>query len=362
MLIHVVAVAAMTSLAGFQATVQFDGVYAGDCAVTVVLPGARVGDVVQVLLDLGRLRDQSVTDSAQMKIEVPTESPLQSGQKLRLLINGTEIGAAAASVMDSTARPAGQKPAGKCEGAAAQVAEGDSLRATAYVGWAYDQFAPDSIGGYPPNTTTARHNRALFGVDFDYRMFGTDATAMQFWVTGETMHGVRSADVDCSAETNKPAICNPTSGQAYARAVLENASSLEAYVAPRLEFLQLQKGASTPTQLYATARFGFIALDDAPRVYKNHHVGVGLMASDGPFKNSLLEFGWGMNEMLSGRRWKRLKVDGYLTFSLDGVPVIRDRGRLFMQMFIDNDLAGNTADSIQTFFGFELDIRRFFGG
>jgi hypothetical protein len=69
-----------------------------------------------------------------------------------------------------------------------------------------------------------------------------------------------------------------------------------------------------------------------------------------------------MNEMLSGRRWKRLKVDGYLTFGLDGVPGIRDRGRLFIQMFIDNDLAGNTPDSIQTFLGFELDIRRFFGG
>ena len=160
MLIHVFAVAAVTSLAGFQVTAKFDGVYAGDCAVTVVLPGARVGDVVQVLLDLGRLRDQNVTDSAQMKIEVPTGSPLQSGQNLRLLINGTEIAAAAASVMESTKRPEGQKAAGKCEGVAAQVAEGDSLRATASFGWAYDQFAPDSMGGYPPNTTTAQSNRA----------------------------------------------------------------------------------------------------------------------------------------------------------------------------------------------------------
>ena len=31
-------------------------------------------------------------------------------------------------------------------------------------------------------------------------------------------------------------------------------------------------------------------------------------------------------------------------------------------MFIDNDLAGDTPDSIQTFLGFDIDIRRFFGG
>ena len=69
-----------------------------------------------------------------------------------------------------------------------------------------------------------------------------------------------------------------------------------------------------------------------------------------------------MNELLSGRKWNRLKVDGYLSFDLQGVPVIRDRGRIFIEMFIDNDLAGDSADSIQTFFGFELDIRKFFGG
>ena len=31
-------------------------------------------------------------------------------------------------------------------------------------------------------------------------------------------------------------------------------------------------------------------------------------------------------------------------------------------MFIDNDLKGNTPDSIQSFMGIDFDIRRFFGG
>jgi hypothetical protein len=186
---------------------------------------------------------------------------------------------------------------------------------------------------------------------------------MQFWVSGETMHGVRSADIDCNAETNKPPICNPQSGIAYARAVLENATSLEVFIAPRLEIATLQANASTPMRLYVTSRFGFITLDDAPRVFRSHHAGIGLMADgETPFAGSSFEIGWGNNEMLSGSRWKRLKVDGVLTFSLEGIPWIRDKARFFIQMFIDNDLTGPTPDSVQTFMGFDIDVRKFFGG
>ena len=236
---------------------------------------------------------------------------------------------------------------------------GHSLDATAYYGWAFDQFAPDSTGGYPPNTVTAKSNRSLFGVNFDYRMIGTDQTRVQFWIAGETMHGVRSADIDCSAEANKPAVCDPQAGVSYARAVLANATSLEAYFAPRLKFLRLQRDSSTPAYLYVGARFGFIALDDAPRVFKNHHVGVGLEADDGPFEGSRIEFGWGSNEMLSSRQWNRFKVDGTITFP---VPLTGETARFFIQMSIDNDLAGSAPDSIQTFMGVDFDIRKFFGG
>ena len=236
---------------------------------------------------------------------------------------------------------------------------GQSLEATAYFGWAFDQFAPDSTGGYPPNTVTEKHNRMLFGVNFDYRLSGTDDSGVQVWLAGETLHGVRSADINCAEEANKPPVCTPQPGLEYARAVLANATSLEAYIAPRVLFARLQRDSSTPTRLYVTARFGFIALDDAPRVFKNHHIGVGLQADDGPFEGSGIEVGWGNNELLSGLGWKRLKVDGLITFP---VPKTGETARFFIQMFIDNDLKGSAPDSIQTFMGVDFDIRKFFGG
>lgn len=334
--------------------------FAGDCSVTVVLSGQRRGDVVRVLLDFGRLEDRLVGDPGQKTLEVPTGSALQKGQTLRLLINESEI--ASADVQDSSSRPSGQKPTGVCVASIERALDEESFAASAYFGWAFDQFAPDSIGGYPPNTTTARHSRVLYGMDFDYRLFGTDESNVNLWVAGETLHGVRSADIDCSAEKNKPEICNPRPGIAFTRAVLENQTSIEAYLEPRLEFATLQAGSSTPTSVFIAARFGFVGLDHGPRVFKNHQIAAGLLAEDGPFKDSSIQIGWGMNELLSGSKWKRLKIDGLLTFALDGVPGIRDKANFFIEMVIDNDLRGSSPDCVQTFMGFDLDVRKFFAG
>ena len=333
--------------------------FAGDCAVAVTLAGQRTGDVVQVQVAFGSLQSHVLEAGDLKEVSIGTGAPLQKGDTLRLLVNGSEIAGARVTTADASSRPAGRKPLGECAKPEREAFAGDSLEASAYFGWAFDQFAPDSLGGYPPNTLTERHNRVLFGVNFDYRMTGGDNSRMQLWLSGETMHGVRSADIDCTAEENKPPECNPAPGVSFARAVLADSTSVEAYVAPRLVFAQLQKDATTPTRLYAMARFGFIALAGAPRVYKNHHLGVGLMADDGPFAGSRVEFGWGMNEPLSGRRWKRLKVDGLVTFP---VPKTGESARFFIEMFIDNDLKGNSPDSIQSFMGIDFDIRRFFGG
>ena len=55
----------------------------------------------------------------------------------------------------------------------------DSFIATAYYGRSFDTFAPDSLAGYPPGTTTTTKNRALFFVDFDYRLGGNNPDAIQ---------------------------------------------------------------------------------------------------------------------------------------------------------------------------------------
>lgn len=237
----------------------------------------------------------------------------------------------------------------------------DSLHATAYLGWAFDTFAPDSIGDYPPGTVTTTKNRTLFGVDFDYRLAGSESGNSQFWLAGETLHGVRSADISCAGEDKASPLCDPKPGINYAKQVLTDQTSIEAYVTPRWEFKKLQVGSNAPTWLYATARVGFVAVTSAPRVYPNTHVGLGLRVANGPFEGSMLEGGWGNNELFSGPKWRRLKIDGLMTFGLDGVPGIGDKVNFFVQMYIDNDVGGTSSDSIQTFLGFDFDIRKFFG-
>src|SRR5262245_60570048 len=88
----------------------------------------------------------------------------------------------------------------------------DSFIATAYSGRAFDTFAPDEMGCYPPNTDTTPKNRALFGVDFDYRLAGSLTEGWQFWLAGETLHGVRSADISCGSSSAPP---RTTSGKVF---------------------------------------------------------------------------------------------------------------------------------------------------
>jgi len=153
---------------------QIEPALAGDCSVLVSLARARRGDVVQVQIGFGKLPAGTVAADAQPAVDVPTKAPLQQGESLVLLINGSEIARTVAG--DSSRRATGAAPRGTCAPPADETFAGTSFEATAYVGWAFDQFAPDSMGGYPPGTTTAKHNRYLLGVDFDYRMFGNDSS------------------------------------------------------------------------------------------------------------------------------------------------------------------------------------------
>jgi hypothetical protein len=107
------------------------------------------------------------------------------------------------------------------------------------------------------------------------------------------------------------------------------------------------------------ANFGFIALERAPSVYKSFHYGLGLRTIDGTFEGSYLEIGMGPNELFSGTK-SRLKIDGLVSFSLDAVPGVGEAPRFFVEMFIDNNLSDG-ADSVQTFFGIDVDLSRAFG-
>ena len=243
--------------------------------------------------------------------------------------------------------------------------------ANVYLGNAIDTFAPDNIGDYQNPDAGALKTRQTFGIFFDSRLAGSGDDGVQLWVYSETLHGVRSADIDCGvADDLKPSVCTKdtfetidgvlTTVPAKTKYILEHASSLEAFINPRLEFLTLQKNSESPIRVYVTGRLGFIALERSPTVFKNYEIGAGFLLSDGPFLGSSLEVGWGRNELFADDGTMRLKLDGRLVFPLERL-LRHEATKFFIEMRIDNDIRGDAADAIQTLYGFWWDLGTLFG-
>jgi hypothetical protein len=188
----------------------------------------------------------------------------------------------------------------------------------------------------------------------------------QLWVYGETVHGMRSADVDCAANPGvpvcqgafKPGMVKPD-GFLY---LLRNASSLEAFAGLRWEFATLQARGGHPARAYLNAQFGFVSVaGSGADVLDLHQLGLGLTAVNGRFRDSRLEAGYGRSGFFRDRRNRRLKLDGYLTWK-PAWQWMRSIGmRPFAQMTVDSD-CGPHPDSIQTYVGLNFDLDRIFGG
>jgi hypothetical protein len=335
----------------------------GDCKVVVKIQNPRGGDQIGVVVDQTLLREQTVTAGGGT-LTFGLSDPLRVGALVRVRLNGSNT-INTGAVAELTAKVA-DKPGAKAPEACEAEAEPDDespFEASAFLGEVIDNFAPDAVGNYKYSDPDALKSKGsfIFGFNFDYRLHGRSDSRVQWWVEGETMHGVRTADVDCAPSEQKPPVCDTaTLGNVtqQAKFILKNATSLEVWASPRVEFHTLQGGTDSPAKLYAALVLGFIALDDAPQngVYRSHHVGLGLAADAGSFRDSYLEVGWGKNELFS-KDWDRLKISGLLSFSLERIPLWRDLGRVFVEMTIDNSL-GDGPDSIRTFFGVDIDLKK----
>jgi len=349
-----IARAAAAQPAAPGSVVTIDKAGAGSCTVTLAVATPRAGDSVGLAVDLAEFREQTLTPNTST-LEFPVGSPLRPGSIVKMRLNGTEVGTplTVAAGSASTNGPC-QTPVN------AVVTQSSPFEATAFFGEVIDTFAPDIIGDYKnPEAGSAQKLRQVFGIDFSYRLFGGENAPVQLWVRGETLHGVRTADIECDVPDPPPVCSDATPFPDRAKYILERASSIEALVAPRLEFKTLQFGSDSPARLYAMANIGFIALERAPSVFKSYHFGLGLRVADGTFEGSYLEVGMGPNELFSAKR-TRLKIDGLVSFSLDAIPGVGEAPRFFVEMFIDNNL-NDGADSVQTYFGLELDLKRAFG-
>lgn len=343
---------------------SLDPLNAGDCRVVVKIVSPRGGDQVGVIVDQTLIREQTVVAGGGT-LRFGLSEPLRAGTVVRVRVNGSDnINAGAVPALTAkVADKPGARSDAVCQPEAEAVDE-SPFEASAFLGQVVDNFAPDKVANYTfsdPDALKAKSS-FIFGFDFSYRLRGRSTDRVQWWVEGETMHGVRTADVDCTVSEQRPPVCDEANAGNVvnqARFILKNATSLEVWARPRVDFHVLQGGTDSPAKLYATLNLGFIALDDAPQdgVYRSHHFGLGLEADAGSFDKSYLELGWGKNELFS-KDWDRLKISGLLSFSLDRIPVWRELGRLFVQMTIDNSL-GAGPDSIRTFFGVDINLKEF---
>ena len=91
-----------------------------------------------------------------------------------------------------------------------------------------------------------------------------------------------------------------------------------------------------------------------------HHVGIGLVATKGNFVNSYFEVGFGRTDLFKEHRARRFKVDGFVSVAFpDKLGKYGKTFRPFAQMTVDSDF-GKGADSIQSYFGIEFDLKCLF--
>ena len=84
----------------------------------------------------------------------------------------------------------------------------DTAEFSFYTGLSIDTFAADELARYlNPNDSGGTRERFLAGFDFAYRAL--EGRGHQLWLYGETVHGVRSTDVDCAADERLASISPP---------------------------------------------------------------------------------------------------------------------------------------------------------
>ena len=246
----------------------------------------------------------------------------------------------------------------------------EDVDVSVFTGFALDTFAAADLKKYlNPQASGDVQEQLIAGFDFAWRLTEKGPKDKkkaskwhpQVWLYGETVHGVRSGDVDCEKNENAE-VCRtldfkaPTDSNSVvpAIAIFRKSTSFEGFFGLRAELLQFHRDSEiAASRLYVKGQLGFLTVaNNGGDVVDMHHVGVGVIMSRGPFQNSYVEIGYGKNDIFSDGV-KRYKFDALL--SMNTGKAISP----FAQIVVDADL-GNRPDSIRSFFGFDIDVRELF--
>ena len=333
---------------------------------TLAAPRPRIEILVDDLLETqaAGAPGNPLIDPASGRITVWLEHPLMEGQRVRLRpVAGTQAGDWSD---EAVVKEPDEERKAECPSAVSDCRE--PFEASTYLGLAIDTFASGETRKYlNPNAPNGPKERMVGGIDFAYRLMGRPVVRYgdkrygwpnQLWIYGETVHGVRSTDVDCTKNatflTCQNALALPTRAPDQILFTFRNATSLEGFAGFRYEFFSLQPRSLSPANLYLKAQAGFLTVSGAPSAAKAiHHVGLGAIATKGVFQDSYLEFGFGRNDLFAQKRLRRWKVDGFVSRRLtQGIS-------FFAQITVDTDI-GPGSDSIQSYVGFDFDLRRLY--
>jgi len=240
--------------------------------------------------------------------------------------------------------------------------EREDFEATFYTGASIDSFAAQDLNKYlNPKDASDKKTGYVVGIDFAYRLFGDQKSphGQQLWVYGQTVHGQRSAEVDCSGNSPAEACAinkgTPTPGAFLA--ILRNASSLEAFSGVRWEFATLHANGQHAAKMYLKSELGFFTVaGSGGDVFDSHQkLAFGTVATAGRYRDSSLEFGWGKSDVFQLHPGRRFKVDAYLSWDL--AHWMKSLGmKPFIEITLDSDF-GRGADSVRTYYGFSFDLK-----
>ncbi len=227
-----------------------------------------------------------------------------------------------------------------------------------FVGSSIDSFAAGDLRKYiNPDDSGTLSEQLVAGFDFDYQLYA--GAKRKVWLYGETVHGARSGEVDCSKDDNaekdacKIASLQTPSAQG-ALAIFRKATTLEGMLGLRAEIAEMGPPKARSV-FYLKGQVGFLSVAGrGGDLVDMHHAGIGLRLKEGTFSDSYFEVGYGRNDLFE-RRTGRAKIDAYLTFGPEGAT----RAKPFFQMVIDSDFKPGP-DNIQTFFGLNLNVLELF--
>ncbi len=254
-----------------------------------------------------------------------------------------------------------------------------NLVATGFFGVSLDSFAASDLNKYiNPDQNSKIKERGVGGITFGYRLVGDpkkDKTGAnwvkrsQLWIYGEAIHGVRSAGVDCTedqaaTETTTRGVCVSFDPSKPNRTLymIRASTSLEAFMGARWEMFSLQPLTGAPAAFYVKGQAGFLTVaGSGGDLIDVHHIAAGAVAKAGMFTGSYLEMGLGKTALFpKGDAFPRMKVNAYLQWPLFGQWLQKHGMTGFAQMTVDSNPQKGGADSVQSYFGINFDLRTLF--